>query len=113
FPPPVVPLPDQAWVAREGFRRGEVFRLEVPPETVGSAERGDPAIGGDAGAGEHGDRTGRSQTRFHFTDFRIVGRHAGIIRHFFGPKRTCYSGRGDRLPVLGRYSPVGCSRACC
>jgi hypothetical protein len=28
---PVVPLPTQLWIAHESFRRGQIFRLELPP----------------------------------------------------------------------------------
>src|SRR4051812_4334857 len=51
-PAPVVPFPDEAGIAFEGLRRGEVLRPEVPPEAPRPPEGGDPGFGGAARAGE-------------------------------------------------------------
>ena len=64
LPPPVVPLPDQARIAREGFGRGEGFGAEVLPESVGAAKGRHAARRGHAGARHHGDASiGRQPPR--------------------------------------------------
>ena len=55
LPAPVVPLPHEFRIAREGVRRGERFRLEVFPQPVRAAKRRHAAGGGDAGTGEDRD----------------------------------------------------------
>ena len=55
LPAPVVPLPHEFRIAREGLRSGEGFRFEVFPQPVGAAKRRHAAGGGDAGAGEDRD----------------------------------------------------------
>src|SRR5215469_9629278 len=53
--PPVIPVPDQAWIARESFRSGEVFRAKVFPKTALAPECGDATLGGNARACQHRD----------------------------------------------------------
>src|SRR5436190_6633056 len=50
-----VPLPDEEWIAAEGFGCREVFGAEVSPEAVRVAEGRDAAVGRDARAGEDDD----------------------------------------------------------
>ena len=52
---PVVPLPDELRIAREGLGRGESFGAMVVPQAAGAAEGGNARFGGDARAGEDGD----------------------------------------------------------
>src|SRR5215831_12741586 len=53
--PPVVPVPDQARIARESFWSGEVFRAEVFPKTALAPECGDATLGGNSRAGQRRD----------------------------------------------------------
>src|SRR6516225_7013711 len=55
LPPPVVPLPDETRVSLKRFRRGERFRPEVLPESVGSAKCRNAAGRGDTGPRHHRD----------------------------------------------------------
>src|SRR3972149_2870439 len=45
--PPVVPLPAQLGIPREGPRGSELFRPILSPQTIGSTEGGYPALPGD------------------------------------------------------------------
>ena len=53
LPPPVVPLPAQLGIPREGPRGSELFRPILSPQTIGSTEGGYPALRGDARPGQH------------------------------------------------------------
>jgi hypothetical protein len=58
---PVVPLPDEARIARKSFGSGEVFGAKILPEPACAAEGWNAALGGNARAGERRDVSRRGQ----------------------------------------------------
>lgn len=60
-PPPVIPLPHQARVAPESFRRGQVFGLKTLPQAARTAKGGNAAGRGDSGSRHDGNRAGLRQ----------------------------------------------------
>ena len=65
FSPHLVPLPHELRVAGECLRRRKIFGSKVSPEATVAAKGGDPAVGGNPGAGEDDDRA-----RLRFADRR-------------------------------------------
>ena len=53
YPPPVVPFPNQARIARESLRRRQVLGLVLFPHAAGSAKGRDTALRGDPRSGQH------------------------------------------------------------
>lgn len=53
-----IEVPDEARIAAPCDRRGNFFEAVVTPESVGIAEGGDAAFGGDTGAGEEEEVVG-------------------------------------------------------
>ncbi len=50
LPPLAIPFPNQLWIARKRFRRGQLCRIKISPVTVLAAKCGDTALSGNAGA---------------------------------------------------------------
>ena len=83
LPKPLPMLPrwlryaDQARIFGKGSRRGQIFGLVLLPQSVGAAESGDAALGGDAGSGEdYNGRCGLQPVTSFFHDNYSVARSA-------------------------------------
>ena len=69
LPTPVVPFPNQAWIAIESLGRGEIFGAILAPKSAIATKRGDAAFDGNSGAGERNDAAG------------LLDPEAGLLQH--------------------------------
>ena len=103
FLPPGVPLPDQLRIAAERIRRRQFFRVVARPQSgLGFAEGRHTTFSGDAGAGQHGDPVGRTQTSNQQSGNSRQGIHDGAQsswgnRRVFSITRTGSPGMALRM----------------
>ena len=89
----IVPLPNQARVASEGFGRGQIFGFVALPKAASAAKSGDAALGGNACARQNDNRSGLGQP--------FAGLKEGRIGHYrlsnFSRIATCRSAFSRKL----------------